>query len=116
MKLGFRRAVLIGIVAVFGTLAAFVPASASDKQTLTGTVSDAMCGAQHMTASAEECTRTCVGRGAKYMLVVGDKVYALNTSDKTILAVLDKQAGKNATVTGTVNGVGVDVSSAVAAK
>jgi hypothetical protein len=50
------------------------------------------------------------------MLVVGDKVYALNTTDKIVLAVLDQQAGKNATVTGVVNGVGVEVSSAVAAK
>ncbi len=116
MKLGFRRAILIGIFGAFGMLAVSGMASASDKQTLTGTVSDAMCGAQHMTGSPEECTRTCVGRGAKYMLVVGDKIYALNTSDKAVLAVLNQQAGKNATVTGTVNGVGVDVSSAVAAK
>ena len=88
----------------------------SDKQTLTGTVSDSMCGTQHMTGSPSECTRTCVGHGAKYLLVVGEKTYALNTSDKTLLAVLDQQAGKNVTVTGTVNGVGIDVSSAVAAK
>jgi hypothetical protein len=116
MKSGFRHAVLIGIFGAFGTLATSGVIAASDKHTLTGTVSDAMCGAQHMTGSPEECTRTCVGRGSKYMLVIGDKVYALNTTDKAILAVLDKQAGKNATVTGTVNGVGVDVSSAVAAK
>jgi hypothetical protein len=88
----------------------------SDKKTLTGTVSDSMCGTQHMTGSASECTRTCVGHGAKYLLVVGDKTYSLNTTDKALLAVLDQQAGKNVTVTGTVNGVGIDVSTAAAAK
>jgi len=69
-----------------------------------------------MSGSPAECTRSCVGHGAKYMLVVGDKVYALNTTDKQVLAVLDQQAGKNVTVTGAVNGVAVDVSSAIAAK
>jgi hypothetical protein len=92
------------------------PAKAADQQTLTGVVSDSMCGAQHMEADAAKCTRTCVGNGAKYLLVVGEKAYSLNTSDKALLGVLNEQAGKNVTVTGTVNGVAVDVSSVVPAK
>jgi hypothetical protein len=47
---------------------------------------------------------------------VGDKIYVLNTTDKAVLALLDQQAGKKATVTGTINGTTVDVSTAVAAK
>jgi hypothetical protein len=47
---------------------------------------------------------------------VGDKIYVLNTTDKAVLAVLDQQAGKKATVTGTVDGTNVEVSTAVAAK
>jgi hypothetical protein len=41
-----------------------VVASAQSSQTLTGTVSDAMCGAHHMMqgASAAQCTRECVKR------------------------------------------------------
>ena len=70
-------------------------------KTYTGTVSDAMCGAKHMGGPAAECTRTCVSKGSKYSLVVGDKVYTLGTSDKAALAALDKQAGAKATVTGT---------------
>jgi hypothetical protein len=116
MLMGSKRASLIAVFAVSGFLSISSLAVAADKQTLTGAVSDSMCGAQHMAGSPVECSRTCVGHGAKYMLVVGDKVYALNTTDKAILAVLDQQAGKNATVTGNVNGVGVEVSSAVAAK
>ena len=69
-------------------------------KTYTGTVSDAMCGAKHM-GSAAECTRGCVKKGSKYALVVGDKVYTLETSDKAALDTLDKQAGAKATVTGT---------------
>ncbi len=111
-----KRAILITVFAISGFLFISSLARATDKQTLTGAVSDSMCGAQHMAGSPVECTHTCVGHGAKYMLVVGDKVYALNTTDKTVLAVLDQQAGKNATVTGNVNGVGIEVSSAVAAK
>lgn len=71
-------------------------------KTYTGTVSDAMCGAKHMGGgSAAECTRACVSKGSKYSLVVGDKVYTLETSDKATLATLDKQAGGKASVTGT---------------
>jgi hypothetical protein len=47
---------------------------------------------------------------------VGDRIYVLNTSDKAVLALLDQQAGKKATVTGTVDGTAVEVSTAVAAK
>jgi hypothetical protein len=88
---------------------------AAGKQTFTGEVGDAMCGRQHMGGTAAECTRTCVGKGSKFALVVGDKTYILDTADKTALAALDKQAGKNATVTGTLDGDTITVT-AVAAK
>ena len=59
----------------------------------TGTVSDAMCGAKHgMPGDAAGCTRGCISKGSKYALVVGDKVYTLETGDKAALATLDKQA------------------------
>jgi hypothetical protein len=115
-----QRSVLIAALAFSASLfvASFVasPALAAGKQTLTGEVGDAMCGKKHMEGTAEECTRTCVSHGSKYALVVGDKIYVLETSDKAVLALLDKQAGKNATVTGTVNGNNLEVSTAVAAK
>jgi hypothetical protein len=47
--------------------------------------------------------------------VVGDKVYTLDTDNKTALASLDKLAGSNAKVTGTLNGDMIAVAS-VAAK
>jgi hypothetical protein len=96
---------------LFSSLSAF----AAGKQTFTGEVGDAMCGRQHMEGTAADCTRTCVGKGSKFALVVGEKIYVLDTTDKAALATLDKQAGKNATVTGTLNGDTIAVSS-VAAK
>jgi hypothetical protein len=90
-------------------------AFAGRKQTFTGEVGDAMCGRKHMDGTPAECTRTCVARGSKFALVVGEKIYVLETSDKTALATLDQQAGKNVTVTGVLNDDIIEVSS-VAAK
>jgi hypothetical protein len=56
-----------------------------------------------------------VAHGSKYALIAGDKVYTLDTADKTALSTLDQQAGKQATVTGSLDGDTISVSS-VAAK
>jgi hypothetical protein len=105
----------IAAVVFSATLFSGLLAFAAGKQTFTGEVGDAMCGRQHMGGTAADCTRTCVGKGSKFALVVGDKTYVLDTTDKAALATLDKQAGKNATVTGTLDGDTITVSS-VAAK
>ena len=93
-----------------------VPALAADKsQTLTGEVSDAMCGAKHaMPGNAADCTRACIKHGSKYALVVGDKVYTLETSDKAALGKLNDLAGAKAKVTGEVDGDTVNVKSVAA--
>jgi hypothetical protein len=90
-------------------------ALAGRKQTFTGEVGDAMCGRQHMEGTPADCTRTCVAHGSKFALIVGEKIYILETTDKKAMATLDRQAGKNATVTGTLDGDIIAVSS-VAAK
>ncbi|HST12219.1 MAG TPA: hypothetical protein VLL05_17730 [Terriglobales bacterium] len=102
------------LAAVLIATAAF----AADKgQTFTGKVSDAMCGAHHMMSGSEaDCTRACVGKGSKHALVVGDKVYTLESSDKAALASLDKAAGSTAKVTGTLNGDTIEVASVAAGK
>jgi hypothetical protein len=88
--------------------------ASSAPKTLTGTVSDAMCGAHHMEKdkSAAECTRDCVKKGTKYALVVGKKVYTLEGHE----AELDKLAGARATVKGRAMGEMVMVESVAAAK
>ena len=89
-------------------------ASSAAPATLTGIVSDAMCGAHHMAKdkSAAECTRECVKQGTKFALVVGKKVYTLDGHE----AELDKLAGERATVKGSVMGEMVMVESVAAAK
>ena len=90
--------------------------AAGKTQVLTGEVSDSMCGAKHMMeGSSAECTRACVRKGSNYALVVGSKVYTLETSDKGVLAQLDKLAGTQAQVTGTVNADTLSVKSVAAA-
>ena len=92
-------------------------AFAASGKTFTGTVSDSMCGAKHaMPGNDAACTRACVSKGSKYALVVGDKVYTLETSNQAALSTLDKQAGAKATVTGTEKDNTITVSSVKAAK
>ena len=104
----FGMQMLIGLTAV--------PALAAGKlQTLTGEVSDAMCGAKHeMPGKAADCTRGCIQHGSKYALVVGDKVYILETSDKAALDKLNDLAGAKAKVTGEVAGDTITVKSVAA--
>jgi hypothetical protein len=111
-KLGF-----ILMAFILGAALELSPAFAAAKgKTFTGTVSDAMCGAKHeMQGDPASCTRACVSKGSKYALVVGDKVYTLDTSDKDALSTLDKQAGAHVKVTGTEKDNTITVTSVVAA-
>ncbi len=96
-------------LALMGSMA--VPAMAAGKtQTLSGQVSDSMCGAKHMMGKPADCTRACK-HGSKYALVVGDKVYTLETSDKAALDKLNQLAGESAKVTGDVEGDTIAVKS-----
>jgi len=96
---------------------AVVAAFAGKAQSFTGTVSDAMCGAKHMMeGDPAACLRACVQKGSKYALVVGDKVYTLDTQDPATLAALDKLANQKATVKGQANGDEIEVGSVAPAK
>ncbi|MGC9987609.1 MAG: hypothetical protein ABSC07_03395 [Terriglobales bacterium] len=114
MKINRVAAAVLGMQMAIGLAA--VPAIAAGKsQTLTGEVSDAMCGAKHeMHGSAADCTRGCIKHGSKYALVVDDKVYTLETSDQTALGKLNDLAGAKAKVTGDVDGTTITVKSVAA--
>src|ERR1700674_2532331 len=117
MKSSAQRLGLWLVTLFLGAALTASSAWAAKDKTFTGTVSDSMCGAKHEMAGDDAgCTRACVSKGSKYALVVGDKVYTLETTDKTALQTLDKQAGAKATVTGTVNGDVLEVSSVSAQK
>src|SRR5579864_8728932 len=70
--------------------------------TISGVVSDAICGAKHMMTdkSAAECARECVKKGSAFALVSGDKLYTLQGHE----AELDKYAGQRVSVSGTLKG------------
>jgi hypothetical protein len=89
-------------------------ASAQEAKMFTGTVTDAMCGKKHMMAgkSAAECTRACVKEGSDYALVAGGKVYTLKGDN----AAIDKFAGANVVVKGTLSGSTLKMESIKAAK
>jgi hypothetical protein len=111
-KLSFVTIMAVVLTAV--TAFAQTSAKPAAAKTLTGVVSDSMCGAKHMAKdkSAADCTRECVKSGSDYALVVGGKVYPLK-GDKMEL---DKYAGQRATVKGTLDGNNVNVQSITAAK
>lgn len=76
-------------------------------QSWTGTISDSMCGASHGSTPAKQCTTGCVKKGAKYVIVVGDKVYGISNQTAPGLA---KYAGDSVKVTGTMSGDTITVS------
>ena len=100
------------LVAAFTLAAATLQAQSSQK--ISGTVTDSMCGKEHMMqgASAAKCTRECVKAGSDYALVSGDKVYTLK-GDK---AQIDKFAGANVVIEGETSGTTVTVKSIKAAE
>lgn len=103
---------LAGVLAVSSALAA-------KPQTFIGIVGDAVCGAKHtMDGDDISCLRTCIQRGSKYDLVVGEKIYVLNLKDPTAADALDKLASQNirAEVKGAENGGVIDVESVAAAR
>ena len=119
MKTMISRAWAILVIAVIAVGAIAVAAQtasshAGQEKTLTGTVSDSMCGATHMLKdkTAAECTRVCVKQGQQYALAVGQEVYTLKGHE----AELDKLAGSRATVKGKVSGDTIAVESVSAAK
>ena len=112
-----RMQVAMAITVLCVGLAVVPNLLAGGTQTLTGKVSDAMCGAKHSEGNIApaDCVRACVQKGANYALVVGDKVYALETKDQAVSAELNKLAWEDAKVTGTVNGDTIAVESVKAA-
>ena len=87
-----------------------VTGSSAFAATLTGTISDTMCGKDHAAmgnAKPADCTRECVKAGASYALVTSSKVYTLK-GDKTQL---DKFAGAKVTIDGDISGATVTAKS-----
>jgi hypothetical protein len=111
--LSAKAILALAATALLGTVSILAQTSTVQK-TLTGVVSDAMCGQTHMMKDKPDadCLRYCVKQGTKYALVVGKSVYALEGHE----AELDKYAAKKVTVKGTVKGESMTVESVVSAE
>jgi hypothetical protein len=111
MKMQTKLHKLLLTVGLFAACA-FVSATLAlgATQTLTGVVTDDMCGKTHTMMPGKpdsECIRACAKAGSKYALLVGDKLYTLKGDAKQ----LDQLAGKKVRVSGETNGTTVAVSS-----
>ena len=81
------------------------------QQTMTGEISDSMCGASHarmgdMGKNAKECTAGCVKSGSKYVFISNGKVYAIQNQDFGTLAA---NAGAKVQVTGDMDKDGKNI-------
>ena len=96
-------------LALGGTVTVF-----AQRQTLTGTLTDSMCGATHMAKdkSPAECTRMCVKDGMKYALAADKKLYTLEGHEPE----LANLAGQKVTVKGTLKGDTLSVQEVAASK
>lgn len=74
-------------------------------QTLTGQISDSMCGKSHsgmgeMGKNPKECTAGCVKAGGKYVFVSGDKIYEIKNQN---FAALEPNARASVQLTGDID-------------
>ena len=90
-----------------------IPAMAS-AATLTGVITDDMCGKSHMMPgkSDADCIRACVKSGAKYAVMAEGKMYVLTGKTSEV----DALAGKKVTVSGDLKGNTFSVASIAVAK
>jgi hypothetical protein len=72
-------------------------------KTFSGMITDSRCGARHSKDSGKtsaECARSCVRNGSRYVLVDGEKIYALEGNPTQI----ENLAGERAEVVGMLEG------------
>ena len=104
---------MLKILSVCGLLTGFAMLSPAASMTMTGMISDSMCGLSHAKMTAghpgmtdRACTLACVKGGAKYIFVSNGKIYQI--ANQT-LADLEKNAGENVSLTGDFNGQTVTI-------
>jgi len=85
---------------------------AASGQTFAGMITDSRCGARHRMNSGKtsaECARSCVRHGAHYVLVDGDRVYALKGDPVQ----LERLASERVNVVGMLEGDTIKVEAIV---
>jgi hypothetical protein len=100
--------VLLSATATYAAAKAFENAPRGPEN-FSGVISDSHCNGRHMMKdkSPEECVRFCVTQGAKYVLVNGENVYALDGKPAEFTSL----SGERVTVNGTLDGTTIKVNS-----
>ena len=82
---------------------------ADSAQNYSGVITDDHCGAKHQLADRgpAACTRICVTKGARYVLVNGEKVYGLQGD----IVKLNRLAGERVNLVGSLHGNTIDFTS-----
>jgi len=103
-----------GLMAIFASLAG------AASMTMTGMISDNMCGASHAKMmemhkdakmTERDCALACVKAGGKFVFVSDGKVYSISNQN---LAALTKYAGQSVKLTGDLSGDNITVSKVAA--
>lgn len=106
MKKSFAGVFLVGALVVANS------GSAAAQQTWTGQIGDSMCGVKHkpmgnMKMADRECTEMCVKARARYVFIMGDKVFQIADQKDKALAT---HAGHTVLLTGEAKGDTITVS------
>jgi len=101
-----KRVIAVSVFSIVSSLPIWAA-----QQTLTGEISDSMCGASHaamgeMGKNPKDCTTGCVKSCAKYVFVSNFKVYAIQNQDFSTLAA---NAGAKVRVTGDMDKDGKNI-------
>ena len=90
-------------------------AASAFAESMSGTISDANCGAKHAAAAASDtaCVKSCIKRGTAAVLVSDGKVYKISADSQDKVKEL---AGQKVTVNGKVEGDTITIESAEPAK
>ena len=107
MRKFFAICTLLSTFCFLGTVASFAD-DMGKEQTVNGYVTDSGCGVKGASASHADCTKKCLEKGAKLVVVTDD--------DKKVLTVENPDAlkgheGHHVAVTGHVNGDSIHVES-----
>jgi hypothetical protein len=106
---------LVNAVSTIMAVLLIVGSTFAASTTVTGIVTDTMCGKKHMLAgkSDADCTRECMkSKGTwTYGLAVGDQVYGLSGDNQKFASM----AGRKVSVTGQQSGTTITVQSITAA-
>jgi hypothetical protein len=109
-----KKLAYLGFAICLGTGLSFASPRVPKGKTFVGNISDSMCGAKHMMPgkSDKECTLECIKGGSKFVLVDPStgKIYQLSDQKKP-----EQYAGQKVTVSGTLKGETIDVTSIEAA-